>query len=142
MLDGLLELKRCYETTSDKLVSKTIMFFVNSVRLEINSCQQRSDGSEQYSEQSQDGAPCNQKKKRKRIPILSTIPESSKDQQEFFRAHWSEQEINVLFHLVKELNNSDSVPNKANSIVKSIEELLEYKDSETRTHITNTITYS
>jgi hypothetical protein len=148
MLVGLLALKKCYESTSDNLVSQTITFFVNSVRRDMDSVTPNEYSKEQDTFNTGGGANDSgyqhkKKKKRTTIPVLTDIEDSSKDQQDFFRSHWTDHEINVLFHLIKELNNNnDSTTEKSISMINSIEGLLEYKDSETRTHLRNAVSYS
>lgn len=178
MLDGLLTLKTCYDNTSDKLVSQTITFFVDTIRRDIpihhdggggtttsitttriphqpslDMSVTTIDGRDETIPTARvigngngngdlgSGKSGKKKKRQESIPILSVIPETEKDLQTFFRSHWTEQEINLLYHLSREMNQTND-KGKSYCVGTSIENLLEYKDTETRKYIRDMITYS
>ena len=179
MLDGLLTLKTCYDNTSDKLVSQTIVFFVDTIRRELplkngsstNTLSTTGNPSttttslvdtpvdvdskyESTHNGDWDGTNGNgngggggngksgkKKKRQEPVSILSVIPETEKDLQTFFRSHWTEQEINVLYHLIREMNQTKD-KDKSYCVGISIENLIEYKDTETRKYIRDMITYT
>ena len=117
MVSGLHKLLKCYQDTDDNLVSQALTFFIHKIEHEMET------------------ARSTDKKK-----ILTDIEENNKDQQEYFRNHWNSSEINLIYNLLRELEIDDRDGKQA-SIIRSIEDIISYKDEETHKYVTKLVKY-
>jgi hypothetical protein len=116
MITGLHQLSACYRDSDDNLVCQTIAFVIGKIENEMENCEFDADD------------------------ILADIDDDDKDQQKYFREHWNEREINIIYNLLKELE-LDTRTQKQESILRSVDDLISYKDTETHSYVKKLVKY-
>lgn len=119
LIKGLEKLKQCY-TDGEKgnIITKHIKYFNDQIKQELGEIHDTSEDSNISDTDS----------------ILSDRLVENDVNYEFFKSHWNERELTIIYSQLKELE-ADEDPKKRTSIINSIEHLLSYKDKETHEHI-------
>jgi hypothetical protein len=128
VIAGLDKLSKCYKEDEDtNLVSQTINFFIDEIKRELGELYIPNDDDSNKSDIDTDS-------------IMSDRLIENNIYYEYFKKHWNEREIMIVYNQLKELE-IDEKKEKRESIIESIENLLKYKDRETYKYMTSLTKY-
>jgi len=127
VINGLGKLSKCYgeEDENTNLVSQTIGFFIDKIRKDLGELYVPDTNTETYDSTKED-----KDSDDDNHSILSDKFMENNIYFEFFKNHWNEREISIIYSQLKELEIDDN-DTKRQSIIESIEKFLSYKDDET-----------
>jgi len=137
IINGLEKLNVCYkDNEKKKMVSRGISSFIEKIKREMGELyepQTDNTTTDTDSILSTDSADS----------IMTTV--SLDDDKkgiyfDYFRNHWSELEILIVYNTLKELERDQNIK-KQLSLIKSIEDILYYKDTETHKFIKKLVKY-
>lgn len=128
---GLEKIMKCYEENEDKIVViKNIQFNIDKIKRTTGELYELDEKDDDDSVTSSDS-------------VLSTISlDDGKDTiyYDFFKNHWNDRELMIVYNMLKELE-TDCNEKKQSSIIRSIENMLRYKDSETHKFVNKLVKY-
>lgn len=131
VVNGLEKLSQCYSQEKSKnLVSQTIDFFTEKIRRELG----------EIIESKNDDIDCNFSDSGYETILSDRLIENDV-KYDFFKSHWNDREIRIIYDQMKELEIDDNI-DKRNSIIKSIENFLTFKDDKAHKHISNLTKYT
>lgn len=115
MIKGLEKISKCYHEEDDKkIISQTINFFIEKIQRKLENNEEEEE--------------------------IQTHTSDHNIYYDFFKKQWNEREIIIIFNQLQELD-LDQNKDKQISLIKSIEEFLNYKDNETYKYINNLTKY-
>lgn len=125
LINGFEKLGKCYSKgDSGNMIIKHIDYFIEKTKRELGEIHETSEDSNISDTDS----------------ILSDRLVENDVNYEFFKSHWNDRELTIIYNQLKELE-LDEDPEKRSSIINSIENFLSHKDKQTHKHIDSLTKY-
>jgi hypothetical protein len=129
---GFEKMIECYGP-DDKKVSKILTFFIDKIKREVGEMYTSQDD-----ENDTDSIASYESDKMIEVKISPDDPKNV--YVDYFQKHWNDREIMIIYTILRELEMDENAE-KQKAMIKSVEDILKHKDSETYTFIKKLIKY-